>query len=107
MSAPIVLTADSFSKEVKETRGVIMVDFWASWCGPCRMIAPLIDRLADEFSGRIRVGKIDIDTAGELAANLGIMSVPTLILFSDGTEIERIVGLKSYEALKALVSKHL
>ena len=107
MSTPIVLTADNFNSEVTLAPGVILVDFWASWCAPCRAIAPLIDRLADEMKGRIKVGKLDVDVSGELASGLGVMSIPTLILFSGGKEVERLVGLRPYETLKALIEAHL
>ena len=104
---PIVLSAENFDLEVARTPGVILVDFWAAWCGPCRMIAPLVERLALEMAGRVRVGKLDVDAQGALAAQYGVMSIPTLILFKDGREAERLVGLRPYDTLKALVETHL
>ena len=106
MSAPIVLSADNFDSEVTLAPGVILVDFWASWCAPCRAIAPLLDRLAEEFQDRVRIGKLDVDAAGELATGMGIMSIPTLILFSGGKEVKRLVGLQTYETLKTLLEAH-
>ena len=107
MNNPIVLTENNFHSEVFEKPGVILVDFWASWCGPCRMIGPLIAQLSEEMAGRARVGKLDVDASGAVAAEHGVMSIPTLLLFKDGREIERLVGLQPYEALQTLVESHL
>jgi len=107
MADPIVLTADNFTAEVIDVSGVILVDFWAAWCGPCRMIAPLVTQLAGELAGRARMGKLDVDAHGALAAQYGVMSIPTLVLFKDGREVERVVGLRPYEALRTLVEAHL
>ncbi len=73
--------------------GLMMVDFWASWCGPCKMLAPVIDQLAEDYAGKATIGKVDVDAEGELALRYGGMSIPTVIFFKDGQEIDRKVGV--------------
>ena len=87
--------------------GITLVDFHATWCGPCRMIAPIVEHLAEALKGKIRVGKLDIDQAPGAASNLQITSVPTLILFKDGQELKRVVGVKDLEYLTNLVQSYL
>ncbi len=87
--------------------GVVVVDFWATWCGPCRMIAPAIERLAEEFAGQATVGKVDVDQEGELAAAYGIMSIPCVIVFKDGQELRRLVGAQPYSSFADLVRSAL
>jgi len=107
MNEPLVLTEENFDAEVIESPGVILVDFWATWCGPCRMIAPLVEQLAREMAGLIRVGKLDVDAHGAPAARYSVMSIPTLIIFKEGQEVERVVGLRPYEDLRTLAEAHL
>lgn len=86
------LTQATFSEEING--GIpVMVDFWASWCGPCRMLSPVIDSLSEEYEGKISVGKVNVDEQGELAAQFGIVSIPTVIIFKDGKEAKRIIGV--------------
>ncbi|MCC8182810.1 MAG: thioredoxin [Clostridiales bacterium] len=87
--------------------GVVVVDFWATWCGPCRMIAPAIERLADEFARKATVGKVDVDQEEELAAAYGIMSIPCVIVFKNGQEFRRLVGAQPYENFAGLVRSAL
>ena len=84
MSAGITITAGNFEQEVLQSPVPVLVDFWAAWCGPCRMIGPVIDQLAGEYAGRIKVGKVNVDEENELAERHGIVSIPTLVLYKDG-----------------------
>lgn len=86
------LTQENFTEAVKSQKP-ILVDFWASWCGPCRMLSPLIDSLSEEYGAEIDVGKVNVDEQGALAAQFGIVSIPTVILFKDGKEAKRLVGV--------------
>lgn len=85
-------TEDNFDSEVLNSSQPVLVDFWAEWCGPCKMIAPLIDAVAAETEGTAKVGKINIDAAGDLAQKYGVQSIPTILYFKDGEEKDRIVG---------------
>jgi thioredoxin 1 len=106
MAANIVYLDDnSFKKTISS--GVTLVDFYADWCGPCRMIAPIIEELSTEFDGKAKIAKLDIEKAQEVTSEFQVTSIPTIILFKDGNEIKRIVGLRDKETLKTLVSSAL
>ena len=92
MSEPIVLTDDNFSAEVINASQPVLVDFWATWCGPCRMIAPIVQELSSEYEGRAKVGKLDVDAAQKTAAEFGIRSIPTLLIFKEGKVADQIIG---------------
>ncbi len=92
MSEPIVLTDDNFSAEVLNASQPVLVDFWATWCGPCRMIAPIVQELSSEYEGRAKVGKLDVDAAQKTAAEFGIRSIPTLLIFKEGKVADQIIG---------------
>ena len=85
----------------------VLVDFWATWCGPCRMVAPVIEQLAQEFEGRAVVGKVDVDECGELAMRYGVMSIPTVIFFKNGKEIDRKVGVMPAGAFTQVLDQNL
>lgn len=97
-------TDKSFSSEISE--GLVLVDFWAPWCGPCKMIAPVLEELDGEMSSKIKIVKVDVDENQETASNFGIMSIPTLVLFKDGQPVDKVVGFNPKEALVELVNKH-
>lgn len=92
MGNPITITDDSFQAEVVDSSLPVLVDFWAVWCGPCRMVAPIVDELAVEYEGRVKVGKVDVDSEQKIAADYGIRSIPTLLLFKDGELADQVVG---------------
>ncbi len=88
----ITITKENFEKEVLNSNLPVLVDFWATWCGPCKMIAPAVEQIAQDYQGSIKVGKINVDDEGELAMKFGVASIPTLILFENGVETQRKVG---------------
>lgn len=90
----VMLTEDNFRAEVLQCETPVLVDFWAAWCGPCKMVAPLIDELADEYAGKAKVCKLNVDDCGKIAQTYGVMSIPTLIVFKGGQEANRIVGFR-------------
>ena len=90
----VVLTEQTFDEEVKGSDAPVLVDFWAEWCGPCKMIAPILDEIATEQQGKLRIGKVNVDENLELGRRFDVMSIPTLILFKDGEPQLRIVGAK-------------
>ena len=93
----IHFTKDGLDKALAQ-KGLLMVDFWADWCGPCKMLAPLVENLDKEYEGRVTVGKVNVDDEQELAIRYGVMSIPTVIFFKDGKEIDRKVGVMPPEA---------
>ena len=102
MSA-LVLTKENFQKEVMESDKPVLVDFWAPWCGPCRMVSPLVDEIADEID-YAKVGKVNVDEQSELAAQYGVMSIPTLIVFKNGRIAQQAVGTRDKNGIRALLS---
>ena len=90
-------TTENFDKEVINANGVVLVDFWASWCGPCRMVAPIIDQLEEEYAGKINVGKVNVDEESALASEFAVVSIPTIIIFKDGRQVEKLVGARSFD----------
>ena len=108
MSAAIAqISDDQFEDQVLKSSEPVLVDFWAEWCGPCKMIAPLVDQIAEEYDGKVRVGKLDADAHPDILMNYGIMGIPTLILFKDGKAVERITGYQPKDKLTAKLAPHL
>ena len=103
MASPhiISLTQENFALEVLQSTSPVLVDFWAEWCGPCKMIAPILDELADEYDGRVKIGKVNIDEQQGVATEYGIRAIPTLLLFHKGQVADQIIGLRSKRDLKA------
>ena len=97
------LTKADFGEKIKT--GVALVDFWAEWCGPCKMAGPIIDELSTDYAGKVLVGKVDVDAEGELAQKFGVMSIPTVILFKDGVELARQVGFAGKQGYLDLLKK--
>lgn len=103
--AIINVTDQSFNNETSE--GVVLVDFWAPWCGPCKMIAPVLEELDAEFGDKVKIAKIDVDHNQETAGRFGVMSIPTLLVFKNGEVVDQAVGFQPKEALAELLNKHL
>lgn len=99
----IKITLENFDEVVLQAKQPVLVDFWATWCGPCKMVGPIIEELSSELEGKVVVGKIDVDAQPELAQKFGVMSIPTLIIFENGKEAKRSVGFKPKEQIKALL----
>ncbi|MGE6896801.1 thioredoxin [Priestia flexa] len=97
-------TDQTFSNEIGS--GLVLVDFWAPWCGPCKMIAPVLEELDQEYGEKVKIVKVDVDENQETAGNHGVMSIPTLILFKDGQKVDQVIGYQPKEALAELVDKH-
>lgn len=101
------VTDSSFEKEVLQANKPVLVDFWAEWCAPCRMLAPTIDAIAEKFSVSASVVKINVDDNTSTAQRYGIKGIPTLILFNEGKELERVVGATSKESISRMIEKHV
>ena len=103
---PVELTESNFSQEVLKSDTPVLIDFWAEWCGPCKTIAPVVEELAKEYEGKLKVGKLDVDSHQGVATQYGIRSIPTLLVFKGGKVVDQIVGAVPKKVLADKVSKH-
>ncbi len=101
----LIFTKNNFSSETSS--GISLVDFWAEWCGPCRMMSPIIDELAKEYEGKVKVGKVNVDDEMELAEQFGVSSIPTLVILKNGEEVKRFVGLTQKAVLASALDSFL
>jgi thioredoxin 2 len=104
---PVIFTDRNFAAEAEKSALPVLIDFWAAWCGPCRIIAPVIEQLAKELGGKVRVGKLNVDENQMTAARFRVQSIPTLLVLKNGSEVERIVGVQSKEAIRRRLEKYM
>ena len=107
MEKVLHFTDDQFKAEVLNSDKPVLVDFWATWCGPCHMIAPIIKELAHDFDGMAKIGKLDVDQNQDTAAKYRVMSIPTLILFKDGQEVTRLIGVRPKSEIAATLNYYM
>ncbi|HEX8361322.1 MAG TPA: thioredoxin [Longimicrobium sp.] len=106
-SANVVEITDANFSEVTGQPGLSMVDFWAVWCGPCRMVAPIVEKLAEDYAGQVTVGKLDVDNNQRSAAQFNVRSIPTILFFKDGKVVDQVIGAVPRPALEAKIKQHL
>ena len=100
------ITSDNFDETIKNN-DVVMVDFWASWCGPCKMLGPTVDQVADDYAGKAAVGKVNVDDCPDLAERFGIMTIPAIFVFKAGAVVDKMVGIRQKAQLAAVLDKYL
>jgi thioredoxin 1 len=103
----VTVTDDNFATEIEGADGLALVDFWAAWCGPCRMVAPIVEQLADEYDGKLKVGKLDVDLNTRVASKFNIRSIPSILFFKDGKVVDTIVGAVPKPVLERKIQEHL
>ncbi|MBI1809254.1 MAG: thioredoxin [Gemmatimonadetes bacterium] len=106
MSKTFVVTDADFAAKVEQGAGVTVVDFWATWCGPCRMIAPILDQLSDEYAGKVHVAKLDVDNNQATSMRFNVRSIPTLLFFKDGKVVDQVIGAVPKASLAAKFAQH-
>ncbi len=107
MSKEVTITVENFASEVLESDKPVLIDFWAEWCMPCKMLGPVIHEIAEAHSDKIKVGKVDVDSQGKIATDYNIVSIPTIIVFKDGKPVEQRVGAGSRQAIESFLSAYL
>jgi thioredoxin 1 len=107
MAGVLEVTDATFAQEVEGSSGVAMVDFWAAWCGPCRLVGPIVEQLAGEYAGQVKVAKLDVDTSQMTAMRFGIRSIPSILFFKDGQHVETVVGAVPKQHLEHKLKQHL
>ena len=107
MSNVIELNDSNFDDEVVKSDLPVLVDFWAEWCGPCKMIAPSVEKISEEYSDKLKVGKLDVDSNPNISSTFGIRSIPTLLIFKNGSPVDQIVGAVSKDVISAKVDSHI
>ena len=103
MMAELNFTNSNFKEEVLQSKEPVLVDFWATWCGPCRMMGPVVEEFANDYAGKVKVGKVNVDEEPELAQEYGIMSIPTIIIFKEGKIVNQVVGARTKSDLEAIL----
>jgi len=103
----VVLNKDNFEQEAVNSDKPVMIDYWATWCGPCRMVAPIMEELSEEYDGKAKICKVNVDEESELAVKFRIMSIPTIMIYKNGQMVERVVGARSKEEFKKLLDQYL
>ena len=103
--AELNITIENFENEVMKSNIPVLIDFWAPWCGPCRMMGPVIEQLADEYEGKAKVGKVNVDEEGELSQAFGVMSIPTIVLIKDGKVVKQAVGARPKAEVEAMLQE--
>lgn len=103
----LTVKTDNFEELVLKSDKPVLLDFWAVWCGPCRMVAPTIDKLTEDFEGRAVIGKVNVDEEVDLAEKFKVMSIPTIYILKDGQVVERLIGARPYQELANMLTKHL